>query len=254
MLETDFTVFWIQKFYEYAPGWISAVVAAAIILVLGKWLHSRYEGYLAGYCILFFAVYFCPVSAYIIANWCTEELVYWRMIWLLPIAVLIGYAAGLLYSNFKNKIWKNNIVLLMCLLVIATGTCIYGRGNYEFVTNPYKIPQDVIDACDIILENSEEKQPRAAGDYDFACYSRLYSADILQPYGRYPTTNQTAEELRLEYLNEEVADVNIIIEKSVAMDVDFIVFYKDVLPEVFAQNGYEAVGETDKYAVYKRKV
>lgn len=254
MLETEFTVFWIGKFYEYAPGWIAAAVSAAIILVLGRWLHSRYGGYLAGYCILFFIVYFCPVSAYVIANWCIEELVYWRMLWLFPMTVLVGYAAGLVYGKIKKKIWKTNIVLMMCLLVIGSGTCIYGWGDYEFVANAYKIPQNVIDACDIILENTEEEQPLAVGDYDFSCYSRLYNADILQPYGRYQAANETAEQLRVEYSNKEAPDVNIIIEKSTALNVDFIVFYKNVSPEIFFQSGYEAVGETEEYVVYMRQV
>ena len=51
MLNTDFTVFWIERFYEYAPGWIAAAISAGIIVLLGKWLHARYAGYLTGYCL-----------------------------------------------------------------------------------------------------------------------------------------------------------------------------------------------------------
>ena len=251
MLNTDFTVFWIERFYEYAPGWIAAAISAGIIVLLGKWLHARYAGYLTGYCLFFFFLYFFPVTAYIIANWCIEELVYWRMLWLLPTTVLVGYAAGLLYGKMKKKVWQTNIVLLMCLSVIATGTCIYGWGDYEFVVNPYKIPQDVIDACDIILENAEEEQPMAAGDYDFACYSRLYTADILQPYGRYETVDMTADELQSEYMKGKSADVGTIVEKSQALGVEFLVFYKNTSPEIFTQGGYQNVGETELYAVYR---
>lgn len=254
MLNTEFTVFWIKKFFEYSPGWIAAVVSACVLVVLGRWLQARFTGYLMGYCAIFFFLYFFPVTAYIIANWCIEELVYWRMLWLLPTTVLIGYAAGLLYGKMKNKVWRTNVVLLMSLIVIGTGTCIYGWGDYEFVTNPYKIPQDVIDACDIILENAEEEQqPLAAGDYDFTCYSRLYTADILQPYGRYGSSDVTANELRAEYMsNGRSADAGIIVEKSQALGVEFIVFYKDTSPDIFAQSGYQMIGETDVYAVYRK--
>ena len=252
MLNTDFTVFWIEKFYEYAPGWIAAAISAVIIVLLGRWLQARFTGYLMGYCVLFFFIYFFPVTAYIIANWCIEELVYWRMLWLLPTTILIGYAAGLLYGKVKKKVWRMNVVLLMCLSVIATGTCIYGWGDYEFVANPYKIPQDVIDACDIILENAEEGQPMATGDYDFACYSRLYTADILQPYGRYETADAAANELRAEYMKGKSADAGAVVEKSQTLGVEYIVFYKNMSSEVFTQSGYEMIGETDVYAVYRK--
>lgn len=254
MLDTDFTVFWIQRYYSYTPGWIAAVVSAVIILLMGKWLRARYGGYLAGYCILFFFIYFFPVTAYVIANWCIETLVYWRMLWLFPMAVLVGYAAGLLYGKFKKGIWKLNAVLFMCLTVIVTGTCIYGWGDYEFVGNPYKIPQKVVDACDIILENTGDKRPVAAGDYDFSCYSRLYDADILQPYGRYTSVNGTAEELREEYTNGEAADARVIVEKCLELDVEFIVFYEDLYSEIFEQNGYVSVGKAEEYTVYQRLV
>ena len=251
MLNTEFTVFWIKKFFEYSPGWIAAAVSICVIVLLGRWLRAHFTGYLTGSCAIFFFLYFFPVTAYIIANWCIEELVYWRMLWLLPTTVVTGYAAGLLYGKMKKKIWQVNIVLLMCLLVIGTGTCIYGWGDYTFVTNPYKIPQDVIDACDLILENSEEEQPLAAGDYDFSCYSRLYSADILQPYGRYSTPWPTVNELQAEYMKGSGADAGIVIEKSQALGVEYLVFDKYTSADVFEQNGYQKIGETDRYAVYR---
>ena len=65
MLNTEFTVFWIKKFFEYSPGWIAAAVSICVIVLLGRWLRAHFTGYLTGYCAIFFFLYFFPVTAYI---------------------------------------------------------------------------------------------------------------------------------------------------------------------------------------------
>ena len=60
--------------------------------------------------ILFVILYFCPVTAKIIMKYCVEEQVYWRMLWLLPIPLVLAYAGVQLIQKFSKKDGKGRSV------------------------------------------------------------------------------------------------------------------------------------------------
>lgn len=250
-MATDFTVSWFQNYYGQGFSWIVPIVALAVILIFRKWLRAQYGVFLVAYSGIFFILYFFPITAYVIAEFCVGQNVYWRMLWLFQAGVIIAYAGGLFYEKAKG-VWKFNVAMIACLVVILSGTFIYGKGQYYIAENPYKIPQDVLGACDIIREQADEEHPLAAGDYDFACYARVYDADIQMPYGRNNTSlnEETSKRLHDEFLKGADMDFKKICDYSLEIGVDFLVVPKEGDRQVFREGGYRIAGETERYVVY----
>lgn len=109
---------------------------------------------------------------------------YYRILWLIPMYVVIGYAACKVVFSFDTRM-KQIIVLLACLGVIAlTGSLVYFNQYVSVAENMYHIPQSVIDVCDLITPKDGEPRVRAVFPSEMVHFVRQYDTDILMPYGR----------------------------------------------------------------------
>ena len=77
--------YWGNGFYVYL-----LLAACLYFLVFGR--KKERARILSGYIVVFLAVFFCPVTAYIIQK-CIGRSVYWRVLWVLP-AVPPGKKGG----------------------------------------------------------------------------------------------------------------------------------------------------------------
>ena len=72
------------------------LAACLYFLVFGR--KKERSRILSGYIVVFLAVFFCPVTAYIIQK-CIGRSVYWRVLWILPAVPLIAYAGTCLVKK-----------------------------------------------------------------------------------------------------------------------------------------------------------
>ena len=92
------------------------------------WLHVCISWYseeknersriLSGYIVVFLAVFFCPVTAYIIQK-CIGRSVYWRVLWILPAVPLIAYAGTCLIKKVGASRPRQYILLIFIAAVLA---------------------------------------------------------------------------------------------------------------------------------------
>ena len=76
-----------------------------------------------GYTIVFFIICFFPLTAKIIMKLLgTGENVYWRMFWLLPMAVVIAYTAVQVLMQMETKVKRYVLLVLMLVVIAMTGT------------------------------------------------------------------------------------------------------------------------------------
>lgn len=122
-------------------------------------------------------LFFCPLF-YRLMN-ALDEGTYYRILWLLPMTVVIAYAAVRLMGRHTRA-----GLLLAALLLILTGECVY-RDPYMFeAQNRYHLPDALIAICNEIMPAEDEERVWAVFPDELIHYVRQYSSEIQMPYGR----------------------------------------------------------------------
>ena len=143
--------YWGNGFYVYL-----LLAACLYFLVFGR--KKERSRILSGYIVVFLAVFFCPVTAYIIQK-CIGRSVYWRLLWILPAVPLIAYAGTCLIKKVGASRPRQYILLIFIAAVLAfCGTGLNKDGFYKKVQNVQKIPDEVVSICNLINEQKEENE------------------------------------------------------------------------------------------------
>ena len=109
---------------------------------------------------------------------------YYRILWLAPIYLVIGYAACKLILSLKKELHRALALCAVLAVVILTGSLVYFNQYMSVAENMYHIPQHVINICDVIAPEEGEPRVRAAFPSELVHFVRQYDTDILMPYGR----------------------------------------------------------------------
>lgn len=109
---------------------------------------------------------------------------YYRILWMIPIYAVMGYAACLIISRIKKDRVKMAVMIAMVIAVALTGKFVYSNAYMKKAENIYHIPQNVIDICDVIAPKDGEPRVRAAFPSELCYFVRQYDTDIMMPFGR----------------------------------------------------------------------
>ncbi|MEE8886446.1 MAG: hypothetical protein SOI56_07785 [Eubacteriales bacterium] len=182
---------------------------------------------------------------------------YWRAFWLIPVIPVIACAAVHLLTTLPKKWMKGLAAVSLAVIIIGGGTCVYLETNQEFTrtTNIYKIPQEAVDVCDVLLQKDSE--PYVVMDSRLFCYTRQYSADIHQMYGRdalgFIDYIQPEEKSVYDQLSSESPDFCYVAEVMREKGYSWLVRYAedpvgDVTP---GSAGFELTDTVDGYNIYR---
>lgn len=195
----------ISLFREYMGtgllvGWF--LLAVVYLLIKEKRKHIRIVFVYVP--IILLLLFFHPLFARIVYGFVGDE-IYYRILWLMPITVVIAYAAVHLYGNIKGRI-RIAFAAACAVLVMISGSYIYSNPYFHKAENIYHMPQTVVDICGVI--EVEGREVMAVFPVEMIQYVRQYSPVVCMPYGR----EQIVE--RWNYYNEmymvmeaEVVDV-----------------------------------------------
>ena len=178
---------------------------------------------------------------------------YYRLLWLIPSYVVIGYAICKFSFDFGSRL-KQRIALLACVAVIVlSGSLVYINRYMSVAENFYHIPQNVIDICDVIAPAEGEPRVRAAFPSELVHFVRQYDTDILMPYGREMLATQW------DYYNEvyevmekpEVIDAVTLLEATRKTGCSYIILAKDrKIDKDLVGCGLVIVATVDNYNIY----
>ena len=126
------------------------------------------------------AVLLLPVTYRVIATVIDEEL-YYRFFWMLPMTLVIAYTLVQLYHLYAGK-YKKLLVVLLVLVLMASGNFLYNNWRYSKAENEYHVPQNVVDICDLI--HTDGREVMALFPMELMQYVRQYDGTICMPYGR----------------------------------------------------------------------
>lgn len=211
-----------------------------------------------GYTLAALAVFFLPFTAQVIAEHCIGESVYWRVLWLLPVAPTIAYVCTRLCTAWKNA-GLQMILAAVCLgAIVFTGTQVYVEGNYHMPENQEKVPYEIKGIADLIRDNAggAEKKRLVAPDR-IATYMRIYAPDIEMAYGRSSrgTVRKASKQLHI-LLNQDPQETEPFQVAALAQRVrcNYLVAWVEEagVDQEYEESGYTLLGMVDKYHVYKR--
>ena len=130
--------------------------------------------------IIILIIFFNPLSGKLVYTIIGEE-IYYRILWLLPITIVNGYALVTLYSKVVAK-WKIPYLIGCYLLIIVSGSCIYKNSHFKLAENIYHMPNAVVNICDAI--KVEGREVMAVFPSELVQYVRQYEPTVCMPYGR----------------------------------------------------------------------
>lgn len=110
-----------------------------------------------------------------------EEPTYYRFLWMLPEAVVCGYALVKFLELVKWKWLKIVITVVVTVCVMIGGNLVYNSPVLTKADNLYQLPKPVVEICDeIVIPGREVK---AVFPNEILQYVRQYTALVVLPYG-----------------------------------------------------------------------
>ncbi len=187
----------------------------------------------------------------------SDNLIYWRLFWMFPTGILIALAAVTMVKYSKGTVSKGFVLVGICALIVIKGANVYTERGFEPITNAEKVPEEVKEICDIMLEL--EENPRCIMPETLFCDVRQYSGKIEMMYGRdvqnYIIPNWDVERYAFGLMESETPDYSWILLYANQEDYSFVVTYGDrpIEPEVLSEYGYVRQQYSGNYYIYWRE-
>lgn len=130
--------------------------------------------------VIMLVLYFNPLFAAAFCKMVGSE-IYFRICWLMPVIVVISYAAVCICSRLKGKKQFLFTAAVMALIAVS-GKLVYSNPLYGRAENVYHVPDSVVHICDAIVMPGREVM--AVFPSELLLYVRQYSPMVCMPYGR----------------------------------------------------------------------
>ncbi|RDU22091.1 hypothetical protein [Anaerosacchariphilus polymeriproducens] len=198
-------------------------------------------------------IIFNPISAQIIGGYLVGWDVYWRVFWTLPFIAVIAYASTQTV-NLQEKQYKKVLTQLAIIaIIILCGRITLNTELFSYPKNLYKIPNEVVEVADIILE--DDKNPKMAAPLPISGYLRQYTGEIIQAYGRNAARGSASKSTLTIYeqLNADTPpDLKVLIKKVRKGKYKYLVVpIQWEYDAEFLEYKYEKLGCTNSYVIYK---
>lgn len=253
----------IALFREYAGTGL--IVIWFVICLIYLWLNEKrkYVRLLFLYTpIILLLVYFSPLSAQLIYGVVGGE-IYYRILWLLPITVVIAYTCTCVYGRIKAKenrqsdargqrsIKADLFALCAAVLIAVSGSFIYNSPLFSRAQNVYHVPDSVIHICDAIQVPGREVM--AAFPLELVSYVRQYSPTVCMPYGREVTVERWIfKDLLSETMEQEIIETEKLVSLAREAGCHFCILpEKKKTTKSPEDYGWICILKTDGYVVYR---
>lgn len=249
-----------QEFFKIAKtdfaatfegAWIFPMLLLAVLWILWQEKDRGKKIFFGILPLVFLFIYWCPVTGTLFMKVLGEN-VYWRILWLLLVAVIIPYAGCLLLKQLKG-IGRQAAFLLILFGLVFGGKKVLSEECFELSTNVYKVPQNVIEVCDLLPGNIH-----AMVSNRLMPYIRMYDPTITLEYGRNALnynaiTEETEDENQLLYLEAQKSEIDLSVLAKLAKEreITFLVFSDNrTFIGEWEDYGYKKYASTDEFIIF----
>ena len=248
-----------QEFFEIAKtdflatfegAWIFWFLVLGILVILVKEKDGT-KRLLAGVLpAVFLFLYWCPVTGLLFMKVLGEN-VYWRILWLILLAVTVPYAMCLLLKELSGLRRQGAFVLCLSILALG-GKKVLSLEWFEPSANVYKLPQEVIAVCDLLPGHVH-----AMVSNRLMPYIRQYDPTITLEFGRnalayngMEDSEEEGERLYIEAQKEEI-DLSVLGVLARKEGCTFLVFSDNrTFLGDWEDYGYREYGRTHGFVIY----
>lgn len=219
--------------------WLLYVFSLLIIVKLND---EKGKEYLVKPMVLLAIIVFNPLVALVLDK-CLQSS-YWRVIWMLQEYIVISYAIILVLRKYK-KVQKIIVGIVFSLIIVFAGKNMFVDNYYKKAENIYRIPNEIIEICEII--NNNEDEPYVATVYHVYIWIKQYDPSINLAYGK----NGGPMEIR-SLVEPSERDYAYLHEVLVENECNILVIrVGEVLQEEIEMHGYEFIDNTQNYVIYR---
>lgn len=208
---------------------------------------------LAKYILLFIGIAGCPITAYIIMKYCVGKEVYWRMLWLLPIPIVIAYTGTKILGKVQKKAGRLLALGAMTVALLASGISLFTEANFSKSTNRLKLPDTVITVCDYLEADAKEQgitEICAIVTPKLMCYIRQYNGKIKLAFGREAARGKKNN--IYEIINTTPIDCKKLAKAAKKRQCNYLIYEADAeLDAELKKNQFEYLANIDEYKVYR---
>ncbi len=234
----------------FGGAWIFPIFLFCTIWIIWReqdWIKKILFGILP---LVFLAVYWCPFTGMLFIKILGED-VYWRILWLILLAATIPYGFCLLIKETSGM--KRYLLFLVCMAAVGLGgKKVLSEEWFEPSTNVYKVPQNVIEVCELMPDHVH-----AIVSNRLMPYIRMYNPEITLEYGRnalaYNGIEDTESHEQLLYLEaqKEEIDLNVLLPLAREVNVTcFVLSNNRTYVGAWEDYGYEEYGRTDEFTIF----
>lgn len=174
----------IFEIYENYSG-TSMMLVWFVLAVIYLWIAEKDKNIKMMFCYVLSVIgilFFCPIFAYIAMRYFLDSQTYYRVLWMLPMGIVVSYASVKLATSVPSVRNRKIFAAAIILCIAVTGQFIYSNKSVTMGENAYKLPSDVIKVADIM--RVEGRSVKAAVPSEMLQFIRQYDASINLAYGR----------------------------------------------------------------------
>lgn len=240
---TDFTA-------TFDGAWMLPLLIVCVLVILCIEKNGTKKILIGILPLVFLFFYWCPLTGMLFMKLLGEN-VYWRILWLLLLAVIIPYAFCLVLKKL-NGIRRQTVFLMFILLTVLSGKKVLSTEWFEASTNVYKVPQYVVSVCDLLPGNIH-----VLASNRLTPYLRLYDPTLTLEYARNALVFNTREEVYGPVANlykavqEPEIDVDFVAPLAKEEGCTFLIFSVNrTYRGDWSDYGYKEYGSTDEFVIF----
>ncbi len=238
--------YWYQQYYGDGFFLMMAMVCYIYLYAHEKKERKRflYPAALLVFCVANPLLYFLVF----------HQIIYWRLFWLVPDALVIAYTVTKLVQASGKMASKLLVLLMTGALLVINGTNVYQKGGFTLIQNPEKVEKPVKEVCDFMLEL--EESPRCILPAPFLWQARQYSGKIQTMYGRNVQgyiLDANEDQWGMYYeIESGQADYDFIFRRASELGYEFVVIYEwnEVEKSVPGVYNYQEAALIDDYRIF----
>ena len=205
--------------------------------------------------IILLLLFFCPLFSFLLIQVIFDGETYYRILWMLPVNAVIAYSGVRILMTIQGSGKKFLTGLLITSMLIFGGNFVYQNPTFAKAENPYHIPQNVIEVCNVINPEKGEDWVMAVFPAEMLSFVRQYSSSIHMPYGRAVLIDRwSLGHIIYDTMEEDILDVEKLSNQAEEYQCDYI-----ILPESKETTGnletyqYRFIQEKEGYLIYEHK-
>lgn len=164
-------------FVLFQDGSFFLYLAAMCFLFLLIRKQEKWRAFVGGYGCFLILIIFNPFIIWRLVAVLGLDDEYYRFLWLIPVTILLAYTGTVLVMQMKQIGIRMICFTVVVLVIFFCGNTIFAR-SFLLIQNVYKIPDEVIEICEIIRADSPKDEPCVAADFDLDVLINQYAPDI----------------------------------------------------------------------------